>query len=187
MSLTYVGSISVATLAIGVSLVMDQLALRIAALQGKLLELQAKIDSITAQLDLIAQVSIPNPLALTAGLQAALAGVAQIAVQFPTATVQIGASLQADIAATLALAVSIQVELDLALALQAQLTAALSGGGIAAWSYSGPVNGLGSALRGELASGMPTGGGATQRVDALVLACSSPADWAKLGVVLKTA
>lgn len=185
MTTSYVGTLSVSALSLGVTLALPELTLRLGELTDLKAELQAKIDDITLKLGLIADVSIPNPVSLALGLNAALAGVAQIAVQFPLATVSIGASLQADIDATLALMVAIDLKISLVTAILADLTLALSGGGIAAYAYEGRADRLGSELGSALAGGLPGGGGHSQTINGLLLACSSPSDWAKLGVVLK--
>jgi len=183
---TYVGSLSVGVICPAAVTLGAQLALRLGELNELYAEVTAKIGSITASLDLIAEVDIPNPLTLTAGLTAALAGVAEIAAQFPVASVSIGASLQADVAALLALQAAIQVKIDAIASLQASLDLALTGAGIAVYAYEGRADGAGSELASELADGLPGGGGAAQTVHALVLACASPSDWEKLGAVVKT-
>lgn len=183
MTTSYIGSMSVGALSLGVNLAMPSLTARLGELTALQAELQAKVASINARIALIAEVSIPNVTQLTAGLNAALSGVAQIATQFPQASINLSASLQADIAATLALAAAIQVKLDALVELIATLNLSLSGGGIAAYSYQGRADQLGPEVGSALAGGI--GGGGAQAISGLVLACSSPGDWAKLGVVLK--
>lgn len=187
MTTTALGSLSVAQLSLGVSLTMPQLTLRLGELNALYAELTAKIASIQAQLDIIANVTIPTPVSLTAGLNAALSAVAQIAVQFPSATVNIGASLQADIDATIVLAASIQVKIDILVALIADLNLSLGGSGISAYSYSGRADQMGPELASVLAGGLPGGGGPAQSIQGLVLACAAPSEWTKLGFVLRVA
>lgn len=185
MTTLYVGTLDVASINIGVTLALPALQARLGELNGAYAELQAKLASIQSQLDLIAEVNIPNPLTLTAGLQSALAGVAQIAAQFPTATVSLGASLQADIVATLALAADIQVKIDLLVALIAEFTMAMSGAGIAVYAYDGRADRLGPEVDAQLSGGLPGTGLPAQSIKGLVLACSDPGVWDKLAKVLK--
>ena len=185
MTTLYVGTLDVATINIGVTLAVPMLQARLGELNGAYAELQAKLASIQAQLNLVAEVSIPNPLTLTAGLQAALAGVAQIALQFPLATVSLGASLEADIAATMALAADIQLKIDLLLALIAELTLAMSGAGIAVYAYDGRADRLGPEVDAQLSGGLPGTGLPAQPIKGLVLACSDLGAWDKLSKVLK--
>jgi hypothetical protein len=183
---TYVGTVSVGVVCPVAVTLGAQLALRLGELNELYAEVTAKIGNITANLTLIADVTLPSIPSLTLGLQGAIAGLATLVAQFPLASVNIGASLQADIDALLMLQAAIQVKLDAILALQADLTLALAGAGIAVYAYEGRADHVGSELAAELSSGLPGGGGAAQAVHALVLACASPADWERLGMVVAT-
>ncbi len=187
MTTTYLGSLSVGVMCPAALTLSAQLALRLGELNELYAELTAKIGNITANLDLIANVEIPNPIAIAAGLTAALGAVGEIAVQFPAATVNIGASLQADLDAVLALQVAIGVKIDAILALQAEINGALAGAGIVAYSYSGRADAMGGEIAGTLSGGIPGGSGPAQSVSGLVLACGSSADWAALGTCVKVA
>jgi len=182
---SYVGTLSVGVVCPVAVTLGAQLALRLGELNELYAELTAKIGNLQANLDLIANVTLPSIPSLTAGLQAALAGVAALVAQFPAASLSLGASLQADLDALLALQVAIQAKIDAVLALQADLDLALAGGGIAVYAYQGHADHLGSEMGTELANGLPGGGGPAQAVHALVLACASPSDWEKLGLLVR--
>lgn len=71
-------------------------------------------------------------------------------------------------------------------ALQAQIGAlqtTLSAGGFAVWSYSGPVNALGSELTSALSAGVPSGSGPATAAYGLVVACEVPAVWQSFGLI----
>jgi len=182
---TYVGTLSVGAVCPVAVTLGAQLALRLGELNELYAEIAAKIGSLQANLALIADVKLPSIPSLTLGLQGALAGLATLVAQFPLASVNIGASLQADLDALLTLRVAIQAKIAAVLALQAELDLALAGAGIAAYAYEGHVDHLGSEMGAELADGLPGGGGAAQAVNALVLVCATPSDWAKLGAVVR--
>lgn len=186
MTTTYIGSLSVGVVCPAAVTLGAQLALRLGELNELYAEVTARIGSLQANLALIADVTLPSIPSLTAGLQAALAGVAALVAQFPAASVSVGASLQADLDALLALQVTIQAKIEAILALQAELDLALTGAGIAAYAYEGRADHLGTELAAELSSGLPGGGGAAQTIRGLILACASPADWERLGMVVRT-
>ena len=183
MTTTYVGTLSVGAVCPAAVKLGAQLALRLGELNELYAEVAAKIGSLEANLALIADVKLPSIPSLTVGLQGALAGLATLVAQFPLASVNIGASLQADLDALLTLRVAIQAKIAAVLALQAELD--LAGAGIAVYAYEGHVDHLGSEMGAELADGLPGGGGAAQAVNALVLVCATPSDWAKLGAVVR--
>ncbi|GEM_PF-6370414 len=185
MTTSYVGTLSVGVVCPVAVTLGAQLALRLGELNELYAEVTARIGSLQANLDLIANVTLPSVPSLTAGLQAALAGVAALVAQFPAASVSVGASLRADLDALLALQAAIQAKIEAILALQAELDLALAGAGIAVYAYQGHADHLGSEMGTELANGLPGGGGPAQAVHALVLACASPSDWEKLGLLVR--
>ena len=69
MSIRYVGHLPGSAINIGAQLGL------VAGLQGQLTVLQGRLANMSAQLSLVLKVQIPDPVTLTAGLQAALAGV----------------------------------------------------------------------------------------------------------------
>lgn len=187
MTTAYLGSLSVGV-ACPIALTLStQLGLRLGELNELYAELTAKIANIQANLDLIADVTLPDAPSLILALQAAIAGAAQLVLQFPLASVHIGLSLQADVEAVLAIKAAIGLKIDAIIAIQAEINEALAGAGIVAYSYSGRADAMGGEIAGALSGGIPGGSGPTQNVNGLVLACGSSADWAALGMVVKVA
>ena len=179
------GSMTVGALCIGVTASLTGgLTARVAELQAKLDAQLAIIANLQARLDAMVDLNIPTVLQLTAGLEAALSAVAQLVVQLPTASINLTASLEADIAAAAALIATLEIEIGIAVALVATLEAATSTAGVYAWSYEGPAGQLGAAVAGETAAGMPGGDGPNQTCNALILAAVQPEAWAALSVVM---
>lgn len=138
-------------------------------------------------------------IALEAQIAALVGFKAQVSLSF---TDQIGILLQAKAALEAAialglqppsLAAQIQITAQVATALQLQLQVILdlftlfANAGIHVWAYDGAANGLGPALTTALTGGLPSGAGAAEHVDALVLATSIGATWTAMGKVFKTA
>ena len=155
MSLQYVGSLSLA-------------------------ELVPTSFALFAQLDVYIQAQLTG--AITASLN--------ISILPPTlvATVTVAASILADLQAALALgltlpSVSLSASLNAQIAILAALVAslnaliALGGGSIDAFTWSGPVDALGPAVTGELASGAPSGGSPFDASNAMLLLTRSQTTW----------
>ena len=186
MSVQYLGSLSVAALNPAVSVtIMPELSLRLGELTQLKSEAEARLTALQANLQAALGINLPNPIDLTLGLQAQLQAVAQLALQMPGATVNLQASLNAEITAVLALIAEIALKIELLAQLIADLNLALGGAGIAAYAYTGRADQLGDEIDAHLGSGLPGGSGPAEPVQGLVLACSSPEDWAKLEVFLK--
>ena len=156
MSLTYVGSLSIAALVPTTFALFASLTPYIQA-------------QLTGNLDMSANLSIlPPSLSETvtiagqilADLQAALA----LGLTLPS--VDLSVSLNAQIAILAAFIASLEA-----------LIALGGAAGIDVFTYAGTVNGLGPALTGELANGSPSGGTAFDASNALVLLTRSSATW----------
>lgn len=185
MTTQTIGVVSVSTLSIGVNLALPSLTARLGELNDLYAELSARLANLQANLTALATLTLPSVPQLVAALNAAITGAAQIITQMPTASVSLVTSLNADIAAIVALQAAIQVKIDALVALIADLNAALGGSGILAVAYDGTAADCGDELDGVLGAGIPGGGGGGASINALLLACESPSNWAKLGVVLK--
>lgn len=145
---------------------------------------------------------IPTSFALFASLNASiqaqltgqLAMSANLGILPPTleATIQVAVTVLADLQAALALGITLP-SVDLSVSLNAQivileaLIASLqavivlgSAAGIDAWTWDGPVNGLGPALGAALAFGSPSGGLGTDHSNALVLITRVSATWSAM-------
>ena len=142
---------------------------------------------------------IPTSFALFASLdvyiQAQLTGQLAMSVNIgilpPTleATIAIATTVLADLQAALSLgltlpSVDLSVSLNAQIAILEALIASLqaiivlgSAAGIDAWTWDGPVNGLGPALGAALAFGAPSGGFGTDHSNALVLLTRVSATW----------
>jgi hypothetical protein len=120
-----------------------------------------------------AQLSLANQLVIGIGQSIAL-GIPE-----PSIAAQIAAVL-ALVAELVAAVASINVQLSIVVDFQTLLAAA----GVHVYAYAGDAGGLGGALSGALATGLPGGGGAAQHVDAFVLATSVGATASALRGVL---
>jgi hypothetical protein len=66
----------------------------------------------------------------------------------------------------------------------ASITSLLAAAGIDAYSFGGQAKDYGTAVTSATSGGLPSGGGAGVHCDALILASSSPAAWAALGLAM---
>lgn len=80
---------------------------------------------------------------------------------------------------------AISAQIDAVANLSADIASQLSAGGLMFWTYSGPASGLGAALRGELADGIPGGTGRRASAYGLVVAGTS-ASMTTFGTIFKT-
>lgn len=92
-------------------------------------------------------------------------------------------NVNADITAGIS---GLQIQVDATLSLVASLSADLSAGGLAFWSYQGTAAGLGPAVTGVLERGIPGGSGPGAVVYGLALAGRAPA-MSTFGSIFKTA
>ena len=171
MSIRYVGHLPGSAINIGAQLGL------VAGLQGQLTVLQGRLANMSAQLSLVLKVQIPDPVTLTAGLQAALAGVADIVTNLPTASIDLTASLNADIGA-------LTLQVQVLEALVAQFSIGL-GASVHAWSYSGAAGLFGPALTASLQDGLPDGLGPNAAISGLVLASEDSSAWANFSLMFK--
>jgi hypothetical protein len=149
------------------------------------------LPSIALQITSLAKVGISiglSPPSLTANITA-LGLVTASAVMAAAGGISppgVGVSLQ--VAGNLTAIALLQAQvmvLDAALAIVASLNAAFGIGGIVAYHYSGPVSGLGPELTAATARGV-AGGAPADPANALILATTSSATWASMGLALKT-
>lgn len=175
MSVTYLGSKSIGQVCIGVAVAVPALSASLSELLARIANLQGQI---TANLALLA--SPPDPLALAAAIEAAaMAAVSQIAsiiASIPAPLISANVSLGLDVAALLSLA-------DLLRTLVADLSGALSAGGIHAWSVDSTAGAVGGELAAALSGGVP-GAISGARVQGLLILTDSPAAFASLSKVL---
>ncbi len=177
--MNHLGSKTVGAINIGVA------ALSLPALLQYLAELQAQQAELLARLNLYVQVSatFTDPTALIAQLQAAIAALmSQIAAilagvlpSLPTAT----ASVNVEIGALLPKLLPLN-------ALITSINAAISAGGIHAWSIDTTAAQLGGEVSAGVAGGLPGGGLPGARVRGVLFLTESAAAHAALGTLLLT-
>jgi hypothetical protein len=68
----------------------------------------------------------------------------------------------------------------------ASITSLLATAGIDSYSFGGTTRDFGTAVTTATSSGLPSGGGPSAHCDALIMATTSPAAWAALGLVMAT-
>lgn len=171
MSLTRLGSFNAGQLNLSIQAALPGLQAQLGALTGQLANLQAS-------LSVVAQVQLPDPLSLMAGLQAAISNVPNLATQLPQASLSVTQSLTADIA-------SIGAQISVLQSSISALQGAFNAGGIEAWSYSGEAQRFGPELTNATNNGI-AGSQPEQNVNGLVLACADPTAWATFGSTFLT-
>lgn len=178
MSVTYVGSYSVASanLAIGLALpaissLLSDLLARIAALNGQ----------IAANATLI--LTPPDPTALAASIAAAAAAavsqIASIITSIPGPLISANASLGANVAALLGLQLALQSIVD-------TFSAAASAGGLHVLAVDSTPAMVGGELSGLVSGGMPGGGLPTARVRGVLMLTEDPATFATMSALFRT-
>lgn len=165
--LRFLGLLSGKEINIGLPPLMQQLRLY-------LLDLQGLVANLSAQLSVSVGLNLPSLPALTASLQATP----------PTILFQNLVTIKTDVTAAIS---GLNLRIQLILNLIAGINAALSGGGLSFWLYSGTTRALGAELRSQLAGGLPGGSGPTTAVYGAVVACGLPSAWADFGLIFKAA
>lgn len=89
-----------------------------------------------------------------------------------------------DIAAEIS---GINLRIQAVLDLMASIGAALSGGGLSFWSYTGPAGDFGPDLETALAGGLPGIEEPNGSIYGLAIACNSPSAWGSFGRIFKAA
>lgn len=131
---------------------------------------------IVTQVEFSLTASVPlDPVSVTIGLQAQLAGLATIA-----ALPAYAAKTQLDLGIDASLQVGVG---NLLRPIVGELQAGLAGSGVIAYRYHGPANLLASELSRETSDGL-AGGNPQDAVKALVLATGDPSEWASLSAAL---
>ncbi len=174
MTIVHVGELTIGEVVPGATVACDA---GVAGINAALPDIQARLAALAG--------FNPQPFSFDAQLAQAESIVTstQLAIQFalpaPSLDFQI-AMKEAQIAELLVIIEGINAQLSLVLGVQALLVAA----GVSAYAYDGPVNGLGAAVTGELAGGLP-GASPTASCNALVLVTPLPATWGDMSQLFK--
>lgn len=175
MSLDYLGSLTLATAVVGAEVGATAGA---AGINGALPDIAARLAALSSFApvagDFAADLALAN--SIVASLTAAISG----GMTPPSIAAQI-AIIEALIASLTATVAAVNANLTIV----TDLLALLSTGGVFAYAYAGPANGLGAALTSELAGGFP-GGAPTDATNALILATTAPATWTAMQALFKT-
>lgn len=139
------------------------------------LKLQGMKVALELQLQLTVGVNLPDPSELIA--------IAEDLISQVTHLLDNLVNVNADITLEIGL---IQVRLDYILSLVAGITAQLSAGGLAFWTYSGNGS-LGADVAEAIANGVPGGSGPSNDIRAVILAHETPSVWAPFGTLLNAA
>jgi len=173
--LTYLGELSIGVAVPGANSAV------IAGLTG----INAALPNILAQLEALSAFA-PTPIDFAAQLTLANSIVTSVQAGI-TAGLPIP-SMADQIAAVAALVAALLAQVSLANAqvvLLTDLQAPLAVGGLHAYAYAGPTNGLGSDVDVALAAGVPGGSGPSEASNALVLVTVEPATWSAVSVIFK--
>jgi hypothetical protein len=172
MTISYLGSLPVSSLNVGLNAALGALTLEIAQLE---VDLSGLVPAIAGQLQLA--IDLPNIPAFTANLAVLLDPIAVALELSPGGITLNGIEAAADLAIELGL---IEAKLEALLAITVPLELGLGAGGIAGWSYSGGARAFGEALR----TATPQGWGDTlpgDEVSAVIVATESPSSWSAFG------
>jgi hypothetical protein len=167
--LAYLGELPAASWNSGVASVSAGINQLVADLRGEKSSLEAAI-AFSAGLDL------PDPQVM---VDAGLSIVADVGID---GLLENMINVQADIDAAIG---GVQADIDAVLALTGDITAQISAGGLAFWTYLGRADGLGVALRDELANGIFGGTGRAAPAYGLALA-GAPSAMTLFGSIFKT-
>lgn len=141
------------------------------------LDLLARLDLFLLELNGL-KVALEAEIALTLGVDLPEpAVILELEVDLDLA-LEVMVDVQLDITAQIGV---VDLQLDVVLDLIAEIDAQLAVDGLHVWTYSGPAGELGSTFAGEVATGLPGGGGALAPIYGVAIACASPSAWAAFG------
>jgi hypothetical protein len=178
MAVTHLGSKTVGAINIGVTLALPALAAALADLLARLAALTAQF---TANVALLA--SLPDPTELAAAIAAAAAAAVGTITDIITNIPGPIASAQVSLGAELGLLNGIRIALE---DVVNTLKAAVSAGGVHAFSVDTTNTAVAGELAAALTGGLPGGGVPTARVRGVLLLTEDPAAFAALSTVLLT-
>jgi hypothetical protein len=177
MSISFVGSLPVSAVNVGLNASLGALDVEIAQLT---VDLSGLAPALAGQLQMA--LNIPNLPVLAANVGASLNPISAALEMSPGGVTLQGVELALDGALELGL---IEAKLAAVLAISVPIEGALAVGGIAGWSYAGSAAGFGERLRAATAGGF----GRTAAMDtigATIIATESPAAWVGLGSGFRT-
>lgn len=161
MTITYLGSLSIGA----------TVPAAVAAVEAVLPNLEAQIAALAAFTATITPPSFQADLQLAGEIVANLQASIALGITPPT--------ISAQLSIVAALLANLQAQLAIILAIP------FTTGGVHAYHYNGPANGLGGEFTTQLAGGFP-GGNPTDATNAILLATTIGATWTDMQVVFKT-
>lgn len=178
MTVTYLGSRSVAGVNLALATSLPALNAYVASLLAARSDLQARIETYASL-----SVTLADPASIAAQLAAALGTLAGTLTSIAAGALPTVSAASAGAAADLA---ALGVTISGVRAIVDTLTAAASAGGIHGFAVDSTAGTVGSELALLVSSGLPGGGGPAARVQGVAFLTEDPAAHAALSTVLRT-
>lgn len=178
MTISYVGSLPVSSVNVGLAASIPALQFEVEQLG---IEIAGLVPAIAASLEIA--LDFPPVVLSYATELAAHLNLAELAAQLdPTGWVTASVDANAELGIQLGL---VEAKLQAVLAISAQLEAGLAIGSLSGWSYSGAARAFGTQLRAATPGGWGKTAAASQ-VKATIIATENPASWSAFGESFNT-